>query len=62
MLDGEDAGKLLLECDLKAPNPNGYKDEGGEWLVRVKWVKSFNREDAVKGKGNINTRLAQNRR
>ena len=54
VLDGEDAGKLLLECDLKAPNPNGYKDEGGEWVVRVKWIKTFNRESAVRGKGNIN--------
>ena len=52
--DGKDAEKPLLECDLKAPNPNGYKDEGGEWLVRVKWIKTLNREDAVEGTGNRN--------
>ena len=52
--DSEGAEKPLLECELKAPDPNGYKDEGGEWLVRVKWIKTFSRENAVPGKGRIN--------
>ena len=51
---GQFVGKKLLECDLKAQKADENKedDEKCEWVVGVNWIKTFDRDKAVKGKGN----------
>ena len=51
---GQSVGKKLLECDLKAQKADEHKedDEKCEWVVGVKWIKTFDRDKAVKGKSN----------
>ena len=56
VVGGEDDGKLFLECKdkLKAPKPDERKGAGCEWMVRVRWIKEFDREEAVAAPGNPN--------
>ena len=51
---GSAVGNLLLECGLKAPDAGIDKDKDNEceWVVGVKWIKTFDREQAVAGRGN----------
>ena len=54
---GKENGKLLLDGNLKAQYPDKNKDNDDlcEWIVPVRWIKTFPRDNAVEGKGNRNT-------
>jgi len=49
----EDEKKYLLNLELKAKNAGENKDnpEMSEWAVGIKWIRTFNREDAKTFKG-----------
>jgi len=50
--------KTLLELDLKAPkaNENSDNSELSEWVVGVKWIKTFSRDEAKTFKGIFSNR------